>query len=392
MNTLTLISSYVRRRPLTWGFHILTLAMGVGVVTSILLLEQSLSDRFTRDIANIDLVVGAKGSPLQLILSSLFEIDIPTGNITLDQANKLARSPLVGLSAPVSIGDNVQGIRIVGTSHDFLKIYDASLAQGRLWNGAMEAVLGAKAYESLKLKLGQHFVGEHGLSAGGELHAKYPYTVVGVLKPTGAVIDRLVLTDISSAWRVHADETDPSKPLEVTSLLVHYKSTLGAVVMPQLVRAMPDLQAAVPAIELARLNKLLGTGVEVMRAFGIGLLGLSALGFFLALFGAVNQRQRELALLRTLGARPSLLVGLVTGEGLLLGALSGIIGVILARLAVTVAVAQIAHHGGPGLVPPRIGGTELAAIGGAMALALLASVLPSIMAYGIDPARVLRSG
>jgi putative ABC transport system permease protein len=390
MNMATLIFSYIRRRPLTWSFHLLTLALGVGVVASLLLLQQSMDDRFNRDIGQVNLVVGAKGSPLQLILSSLFQIDTPAGNITLAQANQLAHNPLVALSAPVSIGDNVRGMRIVGTSPDYAKLYGATLARGR-WAGPMEAVLGDQAFRQLGLKIGQTFVGEHGLAPGGERHAKTPYRVVGVLKPTGAVIDRLVLADTASVWRVHADETDPSKPLEVTSLLVHYRSAMGAVVMPQLVRAMPDLQAAVPAIELARLNRLLGAGAEILRAFGVGLLAISALGFFLAMFGAVNQRQRELALLRTLGARPALLVGLVAGEGLLLGALSGVAGVGLARFAVTATAAALARHGGPALVPPRAGMLEVVAIAGALAIALAASILPSFIAYRVDPARALKS-
>jgi putative ABC transport system permease protein len=166
---------------------------------------------------------------------------------------------------------------------------------------------------------------------------------------------------------------------------------MGAVVMPPLVRATPDLQAAAPAIELARLNRLLGGGAEVLRAFGAGLLALSTLGFFLAMFGAVNQRQRELALLRTLGARPSLLVGLVAGEGLLLGGFSGVVGVVLARLAIAITATLLASKGGPDLVPPPFGPLELAAVAGALAIALAASILPGVIAYRVDPARVLKS-
>jgi putative ABC transport system permease protein len=390
VNAPTLVFSYIKQKPLTWCFHALTLALGVAVVTGVLLVQRALDERFNRDIGGIDLVVGAKGSPLQLILSCLFQIDQPTGNITLQQADRLAHSPFVRLAAPVSIGDNVRGVRIVGTTNVYPALYGATVAQGRWWKRPMEAVAGSAAFHRLGLRIGQTFVGEHGLSAGGEEHRKTPYRLVGVLTETGTVADQLVLTDPASVWRVHADETDPSRPKEVTALLVRYRSTMGAVMMPQWVRAMPDLQAAVPAIELARLNRLFGSGGQILRAFGIGLLAIAAFGFFLTMFGAVNERQRDLALLRTLGARPVRLAALICSEGLLLGLLSGIVGVCLARGAISLISVMLSQTGGPVLELPELGYIEIAALGGALAIALSASALPCVLAYRVEPAKVLK--
>lgn len=403
MNTLKLAAAFVARKPLTWAFHVLTLALGVGVVVSVVLLAQGLDRRFARDLGGVDLVVGAKGSPLQIIMSSLFAIDVPNGNIPLPVAERLSRHPLVAMAVPVSLGDNVHGLRIVGTKPQYALLYDAEIARGRYWSQPMEVVLGAQAARELNADIGVTFIGQHGLSAGGEMHSEFPYKVVGVLAPTGAVIDRLVLTDSESVWRIHEHEAaevaaesglppPPSHEREVTALLIRYKSAMGAIVLPRLVKQVPDIQAAVPALEAARLNVMLGTGADVLRWFGIGLLVLSGLGFFVALFSAVQQRQRELALLRILGAGPGRLFALITIEAVVLGLIGGALGIALGRAAASLAATMAAAHGGPLLALPAIGPIEALALAMAGALSLLASLAPGVLAYHLDPAKALKEG
>ncbi len=409
MTTLRLVAAFIRRRPLTWAFHALTLALGVAVLTALLALNSGLSRRFERDLAGVDLVVGAKGSPLQLIMSSVFQLDQPTGNIPLPVAEQLSHNMMVRRAVPVSLGDNVGGFRIVGTSTGYVDLYKAQLGEGRLWTKPMEAVVGSTAQKSLHLQMGKSFVGDHGLSPGGEAHKDSPYVLVGVLKPTGTVIDRVVLTDTASVWQVHhheevehAEALAAGKPIdlhdvdkspgqrEVTALLVTYKSAMGALMMPRYVTSMPNLQAASPAVETAHLVTLLGTGADVLRSFGIGLLALSALGFFVALFSAVSERRRELALLRALGGPPRLLFGLVTLEGLLLGIAGGAGGIVLGRLAASFAAHAAAQGGGPSLPLPAPGAPELLILVGAAVLSLVAAAAPGLIAYRTNPATVLR--
>jgi putative ABC transport system permease protein len=409
MNPLKLVAAFIRRRPLTWGFHALTLALGVAVLTAVLALNAGLSNRFQKDLNGIDLVVGAKGSPLQLILSAVFELDQPTGNIPLATQALLERNMMVRRVVPVSLGDNVGGFRIVGTSPRYGEIYDARIAAGRWWSAPMEAVIGAAANRQLGLKVGDVFVGDHGLARGGEAHKDTPYRVVGLLAPTGAVIDRVVLTDTASVWKVHEHENlehaeamaagrtiDPhdidKSPdgREITALLISYRSAMGALMLPRYIAAMPNLQAASPAVETAHLTTLLGTGADVLRAFGFGLLALSAVGFFVALYSAVSQRRGELALLRALGAHPSLLFALVAIEGLALGLTGGVVGVALGRLAAEFAARAAARGGGPALALPPLGGVDAIVIAGGLALALLASIAPGVVAYRTQPATTLR--
>ncbi|MBE7220832.1 MAG: ABC transporter permease, partial [Caulobacteraceae bacterium] len=202
MTLLKLVAAFIRRKPLTWSFHALTLALGVAVLTAILALNGALEGRFQRDLAGIDLVVGAKGSPLQLIMSSVFELDQPTGNIPLSTLPLMQQNMMVRRVVPVSLGDNVGGFRIVGTSTEYPAIYGGRLAQGALWTQPMQAVIGSEAERALHYRIGQSFVGDHGLAPGGETHKDSPYVVTGVLAPTGTVLDRLVLTDTASVWQV----------------------------------------------------------------------------------------------------------------------------------------------------------------------------------------------
>lgn len=408
MNSAKLVRSFVFRKPLTWAFHVLALALGVAVVTALLLVSDGLNERFRRDLADIDLVIGAKGSPLQLILSTIFALDAPTGNIPLAEAERFSHHVLVRRAVPVSLGDNVHGFRIVGTTPAYADIYGAALAKGTWWKEPMFAVLGAETARKLRLSVGSTFVGEHGLAAGGEVHADNPYHVAGILKPTGAIIDRLALTDTASVWKVHEHEyaehgaepgetapqidTASGKPRrEVTALLVSYKSVLGAVVVPQLVKRTADLQPAVPAIEVARLTRLMGTGSDVLQGFGLGLLVLAAFGFVVTLFSAVSQRAPELALLRTLGARPSLLFRLVTIEAALLGLLAGVVGLAIGWAAAQIAANATASTGGPVLVLPPLGLRDAAIVGGALGISLIAAIGPAIGAYRVDSARILKA-
>ena len=156
-----------------------------------------------REAAGIDLVVGAKGSPLQIVLAGVYHADVPPGNIPLAAVEELARDPRVREVIPMAMGDSFRGFRIVGTVPAFVAHYAARLHAGGLWAAPLEAVLGSEAAQRTGLAVGSSFAGSHGLAEGGGEHGDRAYRVVGVLAPTGTVIDRLVLTGMDSVWAVH---------------------------------------------------------------------------------------------------------------------------------------------------------------------------------------------
>ena len=203
---LKLAWAYLRDRPLTTALNILLLAIAVAMLVLLLQFGTQAQDRFERDAKGIDLVVGAKGSPLQLILSSIFHVDQPTGNIPQTSLGLLRSDPAVKRVIPLALGDNFDGYRIVGTDQGFLALHEASLATGTTFDAPMSAVIGAQVAAETGATVGQRFIGSHGLehedgSDSGHDHA--PFQVTGILAPTGGVIDRLILTPVESVWTVH---------------------------------------------------------------------------------------------------------------------------------------------------------------------------------------------
>src|SRR5258706_8909441 len=196
MNLARIVLAYARKSPLTTLLNLALLTLGVATMTLLLLLTTALDERLKLDAAGIDLVVGAKGSPLQLVLAGVYHVDVPPGNIPLSAIETLRADPLIAEVVPIALGDSYLGAHIVGTEPAFLGIYNAKFASGALWQAPMDAVLGADIARRSGLAVGARFAGAHGLAAGGEVHADNPYRVVGVLQPAGTVIDRLVLTGV----------------------------------------------------------------------------------------------------------------------------------------------------------------------------------------------------
>lgn len=336
MKTIVFSWRYLWSRPLAAALNLLLLSLGLASITFLLGVSHQINQAFERDLAGIDVVVGAKGSPMQLILSGVFQLDVPTGNIPLAAVKALQAHPQVAQIIPISMGDSFRGFRIVGTTPDYVTHYDAKLAQGVLWKSSMQAVLGARVAQQSGLKVGDTFTGTHGLAAGGHAHGQSAYTVTGILAPNASVLDRLVLTPTESVWQVHETDTaldDEDRKVmederEVTLALIRYKTPLAAVTFPRFINTTTDMQAAAPALEITRLLSMVGVGIDVLRALAGVLLLTAGLSVFIALWSAVRERRADLALLRMLGAPPRKVAGLLLCEALWLAVLATVLGVL----------------------------------------------------------------
>jgi putative ABC transport system permease protein len=389
--------------------NVLLLSLGLGSITFLLLVSHHVERAFDRDLAGIDLVVGAKGSPMQLILSGVLHLDVPPGNVPLAAVNALKKNPLVAEVIPISLGDNLQNYRIVGTSPAYLTHYQAKMAQGRVWDGPMQVVLGATVARSLGLQLGQKFAGSHGLGAGGHTHGDQAYTVVGVLAARGGVIDRLIITDTASVWRVHEaahahgkDEQDEDEEpaahdaqreasREVTMALVRYASPLAAMSVPRWVNTSTPMQAAAPSLEITRLLHMLGLGADVLRAFAGMLLLTAGLSVFIALWNAVRERKGDLALLRMLGAPARRIALLLLTEALWLGLLSSAFGLLLGQ-AFVLGLAWVMGLENTLLSTGMLWPNELAMVPAlALMVSVAAALLPAWGAYRSNVLELLQS-
>ena len=231
----SLAFAYLRERPLATALNILQLGLGVGTIIALTLTLSQTEQSMERDAAGVDLVIGAKGSPLQLVLSTVFQIDIPTGNIALADAADIIARPAVKQAIPLALGDSYKTFRVVGTTYAYVALYGASLQSGRMWSAPLEVVVGADVARVTGLNSGQAFNGSHGLTDGDRTHDDHPYTVVGVLKPAGSVIDRVILTSVESVWKMH--EHNGARGNEITAYLIQYATPLAAASFPRMVNA-----------------------------------------------------------------------------------------------------------------------------------------------------------
>jgi len=397
VNLAKLSFSYLRARALNTLLNVLLLAFGVATITLLLLTMHQLQERMGRDALGIDLVAGAKGSPLQIILAAIYHLDVPTGNIALRQAREIASHRMVRKTIPLALGDAYKGFRIVGTNHDYVAHYGGKTAAGRLWEKPMEAVIGAEVARRLGHGVGSRFVGAHGVADAGAEHGDAPYEVVGVLAPGGTVLDRLVLVSVESVWLVHdehqgTDAKVTEEDKEITALLIQYATPMAVAILPRYINNNSEMQAASPAIETARLFSVIGVGVDVLRGFALVLILSAGLSLFIALYNALAERRYDLALMRTLGASPGKLMALMLAEGALLAGLGALTGIALGHLLTellgrALKAAQQVSVTGLTWVPG-----ELWLIVVALVVGVVAALLPAWRAYRTDIAHTLARG
>ena len=389
MKAARLARRNVLHRPLETGLSVLLLAFGVGIISLMLLMQRSLTEDLDRNIKDIDLVLGAKGSPLQLILANVYHVDVPTGNIPLAEARKVMRHPYIAEAIPLAYGDNYELFRIVGTEPSYPAHYAAELAEGKPFEAPFEVVIGSEVATATGLSLGDTFYSAHGLTDGTDVHRDKAYTVVGKYARTGSVIDQLLLTPIESVWGVHEDIEDADE--EITAVLLKKKNPLAILTLPNLLRDTP-MQVALPAIEMNRLTQQFGIGLQTLRAVALLIMGLSFISVFIALFASLRDRRYELALLRTMGAPPQRLFSLVLFEGLWM-TLAGIVaGLILSRLGVVMlgqVLADRFHYDVTQLAP--VAG-EFVLVAAALMVGAIAAGIPARSALRIDISNTLGQG
>lgn len=465
MGIIRLSISKIRFNALETGISIGLFALGIGIMSLVIHTERNIRQQFTKNLAGIDLVAGAKGSPLQLLLSTVFHLDNPTGNIQVSEADMIARNPLVERTIPISLGDSYQGFRIVGTTAAFGELYQASLATGRWFEVPFEAVAGAEAARRTGLITGDHIAGRHGFSEHGHMHDEDLYTITGVLQPTGTIIDRLILTPVETYQLIHSHPTlseelipgsnhhgdvhslngsgaenhedgsdgdhsghhhphtdfvdqddeelqwqrliekldaredlsveemelyrarsdglevktsDPS--MEITALLIFYRSPVAALQLPRLINEQTSMQAASPAFEMNRLFALIGGGVKALRWLAWIIIALSAANIFIHLSGVLHRELGEIALIRALGASRIKVLMLMILRSVWIALAGWFAGWLISRIVLPMLPENIVS----GSSCPIITHHDIWLLVYALTAGILAALVPSIKAYRSD--------
>lgn len=413
-------------KPLSAALNIMLIAFGTGILTILLLASTQISEKLDNNSKDIDLVVGAKGSPLQLILSSIYYIDFPTGNIPLKEAMELARSPFVKRAVPLALGDNYNGVRIVGTDSNFVSLYKLKAAQGKIWEKDFETTIGAAVAKQEGLKIGDTFFGAHGLSSGSHVHDEHEYKVTGILEPQGNVTDNLILTNVSSVWKMHEEHdhdhesheghdhsTDAhqhdeathqhdencnhdhheanakaDEKRELTSLLIQYRSPMSVAMFPQMVNETTNMQAASPAQESTRLFSLIGVGVDTLQWFAVLIMLIAAISVFVNLYNSLKERSYDLAIMRTLGASRTKLFVIVIAEGIMLTLAGTLIGIVLGHIVLEF-IGSNQESGQAQLSGFVLLYDELYLFVAGLAIGIFAAIIPAIQAYRSNISKIL---
>ncbi len=414
MNLFKISWSNLRDKPLSSFLSGLLMTLGIAIISLLLLLNKQLDDQFRRNIRGIDMVLGAKGSPLQLILSSIYQIDSPVGNIPLAEAERLTRNPMIKTAIPLALGDNYRSFRIVGTNKQYLDHFEATVGQGKLFVADLECVIGSRVAETTGLKIGDLFAGSHGLDEAGEAHEETKYKVVGILNPSNSVADQLILTPVSSVWAIHEhhehEEEDKKQEgvadadhdhegeahaehaeeeeREITSMLIKFRNPMG-MMLARGINNNSKLQAAMPQIEVNRLFELLGVGVETLRYLALAIIFVAGISVFVSLYNSLKERRYEMALMLSMGATRSQLFTMLLLEGLVLALIGFVAGLLISRLSLWLISGYVqgtyhynlANFG----IQPEEWYTLVAAIG----IGLVAAALPAIGVYRMNISRTL---
>jgi putative ABC transport system permease protein len=411
-------------KPLNTILSILLLTASVAIITVLILVEKQFEERYQSNLDGVDLVLGAQGSPLQLVLSSVYQVDDPTGNISYDSVKVWMQHPYVKKAIPLAYGDNYVGFKIVGTTPDYIEKYQAKIAEGKVFEHNFEVVVGADVAEKLNLKLGDTFKGTHGSAAEGEVHDHGEYIVVGIASKTGKVVDNLILSNIPTVWQMHHEEvaenpahgeeghvheeeehvhsaecnhdshesdmTIDEPNMEITSVLIEFKNKMGVFMWPNIIAQNTKMQAALPTYQMNRLFDMFGVGLNALRYLAFGIMLISGISIFIALFNTLKERKAEFALLRVNGAKKHQLLLVVLLESILLCIVGYFFGTVLGRLGIVLLSKASESDFKLGFNPLEIiWEKEGLLFGLTLLIGLLAALIPAIKAYTINISKTL---
>ena len=415
-------------KPLNTILSILLLTASVAIITILILVEKQFEEKYQSNLDGVDLVLGAQGSPLQLVLSSVYQVDDPTGNISYDSVKVWMQHPYVKKAIPLAYGDNYVGFKIVGTTPDYIKKYQAKIAEGKLFEHNFEVVIGADVAEKLNLKLGDTFKGTHGSAAEGEVHDHGEYSIVGIASKTGKVIDNLILSNIPTVWQMHHEEgneevtenpahgepghmhedeehvhseecnhdshesdmTIDEPNMEITSVLIEFKNKMGVFMWPNIISQNTKMQAALPTYQMNRLFDMFGVGLDALKYLAFGIMLISGISIFIALFNTLKERKAEFALMRVNGAKKHQLLLVVLLESILLCIVGYFFGSVLGRVGIVLLSKASESDFKLGFNPMEIiWEKEGLLFGLTLLIGLLAALIPAIKAYTINISKTL---
>ena len=427
----------IQHRALASTLTAISMALGVALVVAVLVIHGVIDRSFRRSAQGYDLIVGAKGSRLQLVLNTVYHLQRPIGNIPYEYYQEVAfgrYAPDVELAIPVCMGGNYKGYRVVGTTPEMFskleylgdKKYEFQPGGRNFKAGAFfEAVVGATVARKRGLVVGDTFSPVHGFDAEqGKEHGKSKFTIVGILAPTGTPNDRALFINIEGFYQIHEEghaghaaeaasaedptqhaaeteaehhddtESDPYKNRGVTAILVctdqRPERALSVQALPKLINQGPFAQAIAPAEVVAELFEgIVGNVQLILLVLAVLVVVVAGIGILVSIYNSMNDRRHDIAVMRALGARRGTVMIVILLESILLALGGGGLGLLLGHGLTGALAPLVAEHTGVIITPWQFQLNELILIPGLIALATLAGYLPAVIAYRTDVAESL---
>ncbi|ACF14864.1 protein of unknown function DUF214 [Chloroherpeton thalassium ATCC 35110] len=410
MNDLKLVLKNIVQRRFSISLTALSVALGVALIAATLSIKKQVEENFKQSSLGYEMIVGAKGSSMQLVLNTVFMLGNPVGNIRYEVYESLKNDRRVALALPYALGDNFQGFKIVGTTDEIFSEFNYkkgkkfALKEGRAFqtDESFLAVLGSEAAKKTGLKIGDKFVATHGLQEEtaegvGHKHEDSPFTVAGILEPTGTTADKIIYTTLKSVWKVHShelshqssfpfgghpmsesepemvhaehetedehhdahaehetedehhhhvhDENEPMKE-DITAVIVKVRSPLFALHLYKNINDGTLAQASIPVNEIKDLFAIVSNVDMLFFAITLLVILVSLIGMMVAIYNSLNERRREIAIMRSLGAHKLRIFNIITLEAGFISFAGTLVGIFLGKAIIWLVGGYVEHTTG----------------------------------------------
>jgi len=406
MKLISLLWNNILHRKTLSLVTVLSVAITVALVVFLLLCSAGLEQGAEKGYGPFEVTIGAKGSASQLALNTYYHIGAPTGNVPLSLLDEVRKDPQVGSAFAMTTGDNLNGFPIVGMEPGYFPVRygnDTQMAEGKLYGKLGEAVIGSYAASALGMHVGDKFQGAHGLvkgaadedeDAGGdhdehEAHHAFTYTIVGILPPLHTSDDRAIYTTLDYAWAVHESQSGANK--DVTAILVKPSSLLGAQSIKTKYGQISNVQAIYTSKAVADVVNVVDKGTQALSVVTGVCVVLAAGTILLSLIAAVQERKRDVGLLRLIGKSKGFIWMALVGEGLSLTFIGLILGLLIGHLGGYLGREAVFEFAGLQIQSWQLMPGEWMLAVFTLLIGGLAAAGPALQAYRVDPLQLFKS-
>lgn len=405
---LRLAIGSLRARGLTVAMTVLAIGLSVALFLGVEKMRTGAKASFADTISGTDLIVGARSGSVQLLLYSVFRIGNATNNVTWESYKDIAAQPEVEWIIPISLGDSHRQFRVMGTTAEFFERYKyrqgrgLELSEGAFFTDLFDTVIGADVAATLGYSVDDPIVVAHGIASFTE-HKDQPFRISGILKKTGTPVDRTVIASLEAIEAIHVDWQNGAQipgqstpvdvirqmeltPKAVTAALIGVESPLQTFALQRQINEYPEepLLAILPGVALQELWAIVGVAETALLGVSAMVVVTALIGMMATIFSSLNERRREMAIFRAMGARPSTIVGLLVLEAVLTAAAGAILGVLLLYCGLTVAQPMIDNAFGLWLPIEALSLRELWVLFGVVVAGAIVSLVPAVRAYRLS--------